>query len=544
MPDPTDPVGPYERWMYGPGRTYDLPGLMLADQSSISAVAELPAPAGAAALPALLAAYDHITLHPRLPILYRPGQFQPRFLPFLLSPLGGKSVMDQDPANLASLLSQLSSSSGATGQIRLNFPLRAETISATYPTSFAPIIPDPEVDRCKPIVILAVIDHGIPFAHKSLRTATSTRVEFCWSQSAEADQSGTTLFGREFRRTEIDAARDEDATYRAAGLLGRPGLPPMPLARLHSHGAHVLGSMAGSWPTDQAAQVRIIAVDLPATTVWDTSGFGSDMVLLSALHYIFDRAEKIAAAYDSPDCALVIILSYGTSGGPHDGTGLIGAAFDEMIRYRRALAPTALVLPSGNMFQDRLHARIDPGHFTPDANLQWFAPPADRTSSFIELWYPPGTDPAQIKLTLTPPNGLAPDASLTLGPGPARQDMTLSGKIVGQLQIDQYRNSLWRVTIILAPSEPKALPPGQHGGLPAGNLDHHPAKPLWQAAPWPGSGPSPARYPLRSGQYGCQAKLFRRRRLRPFLASRCFGANRPHRPCAQTSPLWRTEWPG
>ena len=346
MPSATDPVGPYERWMYGPGRYYDLPGLMLADQPSLSALAEFPHPVTPAALPDLLTA-DHITLQPRLPVLYRPGQFHPHFLPFLLSPTSGQSGMTPD---LAPLLAQLSTASGTTGQIRLNFPVRAETLDATFPTAFAPLTPDPEVDPTKPLVILAVIDHGIPFAHKSLRTPTSTRVEFCWSQSAEADGSGTVLFGREFRRTAINASQDEDATYRAAGLLGRPGLPPTPLARRYSHGAHILGALAGNWPADQAAQVRIIAVDLPATAVWDTSGFGTDMFLLAAMHDIFDRVERIAAAYDHPDVALIVNLSYGTSGGPHDGTGLIGAAFDEMITYRRSRAPTALVLPSGNMF--------------------------------------------------------------------------------------------------------------------------------------------------------------------------------------------------
>ena len=35
---------------------------------------------------------------------------------------------------------------------------------------------------------------------------------------------------------------------------------------------------------------RIIAVDLPATSVWDTSGYGKDMLVVSALHYLFDRA--------------------------------------------------------------------------------------------------------------------------------------------------------------------------------------------------------------------------------------------------------------
>lgn len=272
MPAATDPVGPYERWMYGPGRTYDLPSLMLDAQPSLSAVAEFPGPANPSALPDLLTT-DHITLQPRLPILYRPGQFQPRFLPFLPPPAGGQSVMTQDPATLAALLDQLSDVGGTTGQIRLDFPLRAETLDPVFPTAFAAITPGPSVDATKPLVILAVIGLGIPFPHKTFRSATSTRVEFCWSQSAEAEGSGTTLFGRELRRTTSNAAlSDEDATYRAAGILGRPGLPPMPLARLHSHGAHILGTLAGNWPETGQPRTPPRSASSPSTCPPPQSG--------------------------------------------------------------------------------------------------------------------------------------------------------------------------------------------------------------------------------------------------------------------------------
>lgn len=486
--------------MYGPGKFYDLPGLRLDRQPSLSALVEFPHPVSPSAVLAVtgLLANDHVTMQPRLPVLYRPGSFHPHFLPVLLCPTSGQTdVMAHDPDGLAALLDGLATGSGATGQVRLNFPVRSETVDAAFPASLAALTPDPEVDALKPLVIVAIIDHGIAFAHRALRSAASTRVEFCWSQSAEANQAGSVLFGREFRRAAINAmlashGGDEEAIYRAAGLMGRPGLPPMPLARKHSHGAHVLGSLAGNWPADAAAQVRIIAVDLPATAVWDTSGFGTDMFLLSALHYIFDRAEKIAAAYGRPEVALVVNLSYGISGGPQDGSGLIGAAFDELIADRRTRAPTALILPAGNLFQDGLHASITDGHFTPDpgtttrsASLTWRAPPADRTSSFIELWYPPGTRPAQIRVSLTPPRGIASDSSLTIGPGAGRRDMLVAGRIVGQLQIDKYRGRRWRVTIILAPTEPRSLPPAPHGGLPAGYWTitlHRPASPALTGA--------------------------------------------------------------
>jgi hypothetical protein len=468
-----DPIGPYERWMYGPGRYYDLPGLMLDHEPALSAVVEFKKPVRSDALKALTKRLTcgHVTMQPRLPTLYRPGHFHPRFLPVLLTPDSGPAALSShDPASLAALLDQLADAGGAKGQIRLNFPLRSETLNTADPSTLPSLAADDGVDLNQPIVISAVIDHGIPFAHRAFRD----RIEACWSQSALADNAGTVPFGREFTRTDIATLAaahdyDEDAIYQAAGLLGRPGLPPMPLNRLNAHGAHVLGTLAG--PPDP--QHRIITVDLPATSVWDTSGFGLDMFLLAAMHYIFDRAERIAAAYNRPEMPLVINLSYGISGGPHDGNGLIGAAFDELIAYRRGRAPTALVMPSGNMFQDALFARLSDNHFTPRGNkrvasLQWLAPPADRTSSFIELWYPAGTKPGDVKVTLTPPRGIATDPSLTVGPGADGHAIMLAGRTVGQLTIDKYRGKRWRATIILAPSEPKALPPGAHAGVPAG----------------------------------------------------------------------------
>ncbi len=226
---------------------------------------------------------------------------------------------------------------------------------------------------------------------------------------------GAVPFGREFTRDAIAAlleeetGGDEDAVYRQAGLTSVPGEPPMPLDLGASHGAHVLGTMAGAWPEATAAEVRIIAVDLPATSTWETSGFGTDMFILAGLHYIFDRARRIAAAAGLPDSLPVVVnLSFGCSGGPHDGTGCLEAAMDEIVAARRAVAPTALVMPSGNSFQDRLTALIGDGDFVAKgaeevAELGWSVPSDDRTSTFAEFWLPPGASPEEVRIELVTP---------------------------------------------------------------------------------------------------------------------------------------------
>lgn len=57
--------------------------------------------------------------------------------------------------------------------------------------------------------------------------------------------------------------------------------------------------------------------------------------MLSALHYVFNRADIIAERYGVKNLRLVINLSYGFSGGPHDGGIELEAAIDKFIETRR-----------------------------------------------------------------------------------------------------------------------------------------------------------------------------------------------------------------
>ena len=481
-------LGPYENWMFSIGKVFDLPDLMLHDSAHLSAVAEFSHPVASADSSLLPGTGPYVI---RVPTLYRDQGFQARFLPFMLSPAtAGTNLLGTSAQAVHDLVAQVATAS--TGQVRLNFPIRNEQVDPATPRD-APLPPiDSALSGQAPRVILAIVDLGIPFAHDRLRHpgTKNTRIDYCWSQSAPTTGSGEVLFGREFRRDRIDAMvaghnGDEDAIYAEAGLLSRPGGPPMPLSRAQSHGAHCLDLLAGGWPAASAAQARIIAVDLPSSPVRETSGFGKDMFILAAFHYIFNRAELLRQAYGCDPLPLVINISYGYSGGPHDGSGLIEAALAEMVAHRNCRAATTLVMPAGNLFQGRLFAHLTDRHFAPvagdpahkTATLHWFAPPNDRTSSYLEFWYPPDIQPQDISLAVAAPgsdHATSTDLLPKGGSDLAVQPILVGGKIVGHLTLDHHRASRWRVMVLLAPSETFAAPDrllvGQdrYGTTPAG----------------------------------------------------------------------------
>ncbi|MEM5495157.1 hypothetical protein [Hoeflea sp. AS16] len=480
--------GPYESWMLKHGKDFDLPALLLDKEAAISAVAEWPGgfDATSTEIVAKVGARDYPTV---LPQLWTggssPEKFNPSFVPFLFLP-SGKGKEQQTPSNptvehQATSLQTLQHSMSSAGQpdgdgpyFRVTFPLFHDTVDdQRNPGVNQPSGGPKELSLSAPSVIMAVIDDGIPFAHANFRASdgSGTRVDYCWSQGAPSRNDGSILFGREFSKQAIDRLvedhkGDEDAVYRQAGALSQPGRPPMSLSRMHAHGAHVLDTATGRWTADSDTKVRIVAVELPSSAVWDTSGFGTDMFVLSAMHYIFDRADRIAEEYGVASLPLVINFSFGTTGGPHDGSSAIEAAIQEMIAARRRMgAPTALVMPSGNIFLDRTHAVLTERHFDKkrSAKLTWLLPPGDRTSSFMEMWLPEGVDPSGFSFALTDPDGklvmnrdllLSGEANSSARPGYIETEpMAENSRDFGQFSIDKYRNHRWRIMIALAPTE-------------------------------------------------------------------------------------------
>ncbi|WP_424944613.1 hypothetical protein [Aliiroseovarius crassostreae] len=486
-------TGPYERWSFSDalGKPFTFPAIATGASPYYTALLE-----GAQVPP------TENGLQTRLPPIWNPTSMVRSVTPFAFydpsvgpqdaDPSAGAPVA-QDAA-VAKMLDSLRQSTYKTRSVvkprfRLNFPIAPKSWTRTYSHDAAP--QNWQAPGARPKAIVAVIDDALPFANRAfLNAGGQTRISHCWLQSGPGQDSACVPFGREIVNAEIDAWRathghDEIALYYHAGAIdaSQPELGNI-LLRHATHGSMVMGLAAGNAPLFEAApqgdDIQIIAVQLPNTIAWDTSGFGKEMYMLSALHYIFDRAARIAAHFGGGELPLVVNFSYGWSASRHDGKSEMEIAIEELLHSRRSLQPeTYLCMPAGNNFDSRMHAVIEDRDFSGDpeqAAIGWDVKPDDLTSSYLELWFPDGFDTAGYSVTLTPPAHAALDQPVRLeisadGPDPGNGDprrfveIEKGGVNVGQISADQHRGERWRVMIALIPT---AFTRGQSRAAPAG----------------------------------------------------------------------------
>lgn len=248
--------------------------------------------------------------------------------------------------------------------------------------------PQPLPSQRNAEVVVAVIDDGIAFAHDCFRDENGkTRIQAFWNQDSQfwldAAYINDCLANRRF-----GALVDEDGIYASEGLDEFSTDAHKRVARRRSHGTHVL-NLATALPHASTSSSRpILAVQFPATVAADTSGNQLAPYLDVALAFIEARMAKIGDS-NGKQPPLVVNLSYGMAGGPHDGTHLIEERIDEFIRLREdAGHRTEVVIAAGNMRLTRGRVSIPLG-----ADVQkicWRIQPDDRTSSALEAWVPPG----------------------------------------------------------------------------------------------------------------------------------------------------------
>jgi hypothetical protein len=458
-------TGPYERWVFTEelGRPYAFP-----------AIARGPSHYHTALLEGTETPPSGSGMTSRLPPLWAYPSGNPRCVTPFAFHVDTPSLNDTD-IDVANALS--GSPAGITPRYRVNFPIAEETWVDTYNPCCDMdhwVVPD-----TRPKAIVAVIDDGIPFAHRAFLDATGrTRISHCWLQSGRALPMASVPFGRELMNGEINALRarcgdDEGLMYRdQMAVDARLEELGTNMRRHGTHGSHVLGVAAGNDAMFKTCpvgdDVQIIAVQLPNTIAWDTSGFGKEMYMLSAIHYIFDRAREISAKYsDDPanpdELPLIVNFSYGWSASRHDGKSEMEKAMEELLSERKALQPkTAIVLPSGNNFSNKMHAQVtakdmEDGEFS----FKWKLLPDDRTSSYIEIWFPEGMYVNGYNLKVTPPDGVGSEgcsidlsANTSLPDGDPRrfEELKIDGKIIGQLSVEKHRGQRWRAMVALIPT--------------------------------------------------------------------------------------------
>jgi hypothetical protein len=259
-------------------------------------------------------------------------------------------------------------------------------------------------------VVTGVIDDGLGFAHERLRFGAEPRMEFLWNQDGPTRPPLGFTYGLELKKRNsflnpgmkkqmADNTHaglvDEDDVYRVTRHLEYERLGHKPLAARASHGTHVMDVACGEDPALVSDKRPVIGVQLPVKTTADTSGGSLARYALDGVRYILGRASKVPVAVN---------LSYALIAGPHDGSSPLERGLDQLIRLRKlAGLPFEVVLPAGNNFLSRCHARFRTS--TGGQVMRWRIVPEDLTPSFLELWLPKIPANAKVRIRVRTPTG-------------------------------------------------------------------------------------------------------------------------------------------
>lgn len=253
-------------------------------------------------------------------------------------------------------------------------------------------------------VIVAVIDTGIDIFHDSFRKSdNTTRILELWDQAATTGGSNPPAafqqVGRVYNQAQINAGITAGAPFHSVDTNG--------------HGTHVAGTAAGNGRQDdrcsfpgryvgvapEADLVVVRAIDLPSTA---TPAVGD------ALRWCAQAGSRHPG--NKP---VVINCSFGSQGGPHDGTSARDRQVDALLRPASGVpAGLAIVCAAGNEGNSDMHeAGTVPANQS--RQVQFYIPDGSRQPDSFELWYN-GT--ATLNVTLTaPPNPAQPPPN-TIGP--------------------------------------------------------------------------------------------------------------------------------
>ncbi len=291
-------------------------------------------------------------------------------------------------------------------------------LMSPWATSNSQVQTTPTPKQAATRVVIGVIDDGLAFANARFcyvkAGVRQSRFLALWDQDAATqDSSPASPWHHGKSHTQADLNRylqavDENQVYAQAQYQA--------VKQRVAHGTHVLDLACGADPhlaLDNAP--AIVGVQLPLSTILDTSCTSAAPFILDGLRYVLRQADGAAQGGLS---TTIINLSFGDLAGPHDGSSLLERAFDDVIERRRAAQHRChIVMAAGNSYLSRCHARITvpPGQAI---TLPWHIQPDDATPNFLELWPQldngGAPDLRDLQVTLTAPSHAGKDPSITV----------------------------------------------------------------------------------------------------------------------------------
>lgn len=219
--------------------------------------------------------------------------------------------------------------------------------------------------------ILGVIDIGLDLRHPNFLTpANTTRVLSLWAQNQHLGKPPSRYgYGVEITQAEINAALAAN--------------PADPYARLNykcatgSHGTRVTdvaaGNGRGTAYAGVAPEADIVFVDCPLVDSY---------CVRSTWRRLIDGADYIFRIADALGKQAVVNLSFGTTGGSHDGTTLVERAFEAFV----ATPGRAVVVAAGN---SRMESRAGDVTIRPSdtVRITWRIPSGGSSPHDVEIWY-------------------------------------------------------------------------------------------------------------------------------------------------------------
>ena len=327
---------------------------------------------------------------------------------------------------------------------------------------------------------IAIIDFGCPFLNSRFATEDGTRVRALWDQGSKPDAPprrpqdtvdpalgwpwhapAQFKYGREMgprtldciaHASHVQGGADESAVYRGIDHLIAYA-DPRRRTWMATHGGHVMDVAAGTVDPltndelgDPASSAPLVFVQLPSLTAADSAGGSLGAHVLDGVRY--------AMALVPAGRPLVVVVSYGNSAGPHDGSSPIELALAELLRSRGN--NFAIVLAAGNARDDRGHARRT---VRPDRSvmLRLLVADGDTTDTFVEIWY--SKQGLRLQMRVRPPSSVWSD---WVAPGDDEQLMRSTGTdndVVAMIRHDSTVPNGTRALAMLALA-PTAQPPG------------------------------------------------------------------------------------